>query len=234
LLIKLFENVFAAISPSSFAKTKLKPLAFNPNDNPLVAVESESIAGLQDDNLYYLNTPVKDSEVIMSTKTYKTGTTACITQSKNGIVAHSTHELTPTEQNEVAMQTALMFILNRGKGQSITIRGSDSAQIQRVHETLIWMKHLSKKDLKTMTQRLTGASSKNPNLDISKLNIISNASGPDAPRLVKGQKNQELEFIKVHMPCLLSPSSAFKQQLIDALGEEQPKPPDIYGPGIKR
>jgi hypothetical protein len=206
----------------------LSKLNVGPTDMGKVNITSDA-----DNDLYYLNTPVKNTEVIVSTKTYQVDQQACIVQSKHATVDRSVGITAKEDLEEVAMQTALMFILNRGKGQSITIRGSDVAQIQRVHATLIWMKHLSKKDLKTMTQRLTGASSKNPNLDISKLNIISNASGPDAPRWGKGQKNQEQEFIKGHMPCLLDPSSAFKQKLINALGEEQSKPPDIYRPVIK-
>jgi hypothetical protein len=179
----------------------------------------------------------------MSTKTYEPGVQACIVQSKNATVDRSIG-ITDAQRDEIAMQTALMFILNRGKGNSITIRGKDDVQIQKVHATLLWMQRLPQNDLKTICKDLLKREwPKQSSLDISKLEIISKAPGPEAAGwgvLAKRQKGQDEAFIDEHMPGLITnPRSLFKLRLMDIKDELKPlKDPkdtqEIYGPTIRR
>jgi len=194
-------------------------------------------------DLYYLNTPVEKTEVIMSTKRYSSGAQACIVQSINSrgklSVVDQSIGITDDDADEVAMQTALMFILNRGRGNSIVLRGDEREKIEKVHATLLWMKYLPKDSFQTMVKDvLKGKLPKNSNLDISKLDIISNKSAPEIAKgmMSKSQKTLDHEFIKMRMPHL--DTSTLKKRLDDIKAEQKglidsKNTKEIIGPSVR-
>lgn len=178
------------------------------------------------DSLYYLNTPVLKNEVILTSKTYAPGVQGCFVQTKGNIKDQSTGGAALGPHNdELAIQAAVMFVLNQKKGKPVIIRGADDEQIRRVHATLLWMKYQTKDTLtKICCDVLKGQLPKGTDLDLSKLEITSKCEGPKKGGLITSQRTQDDAFINEFMPSLSTKTTLFdqqKKQLMDLKDEHK-------------
>lgn len=176
---------------------------------------------------YYLRTAVAKDEAIVATKTYindDDGSTCqgALVQTKDKVRDLSKNVKNTEANDELAVQAAIMAVLNREKGSPIVLSGSDKKQIQKVHATLLWMQSQTKDNLlKIMGDKWHGRSKSE--LDLSDLKIISNTQGPY--RAFKGirQGNEDRKFIEEHMPNLnkITNYAQIKEQLISIKDEHK-------------